>query len=377
MDNKKLKIFFETYKTAGIIALISTSAGILLGLIFSLLILTGYERAIPNSAVDEAINEQEPVQKTDEQEEVFYRFIDGMKVDDEESAELAPFAVVITNGSDARPASGLSKAVLVYEALVEGGVTRFFTVFDQKTSVEKIGPVRSARDYFVDLAGELNVIFAHAGGSPSALAMLKGNKKLINLDEISPDGIYFWRGNSGFPPNNLYTSTDNLNRAFEIKNVQNPLSFGKEKAWQFKDDIVLEERPEAPIALLINYSQFNYQVKFEYNRDGNEYVRYQAGDKHITEDGSEIKAKNVVVRFVETFLIDPLRLGITLESDEGQAVVCIDGTCREALWRNSGNGERTRYYYQDKDLGEREVLFNRGMTWISLFPKGRESDVSF
>ncbi len=302
--------------------------------------------------------------------------LDGVALPVGEDALMLPMAIMVSNGADARPDAGIESAALVYEALVEGGITRFLAVFNPYAVTQKIGPVRSARSYFVTIAEELNALFAHVGGSPGALADIRKTSDLIDLNETGSDEIYFWRIKQRSAPHNTYTSLEQLQRAVDVKNPRG-LSLGAEKAWKFKDDISASLRPASPPSLLINYSTFNYQVKFEYQPKENTYLRYMAGGVHKTESGSSIAAKNVIVSFVETSLIDELRLAMNL-TGEGEAIVCIDGTCKNAVWKKNSRADRTRYYYRTEGDGtDEEITFNRGLTWISLFPKGRESDVSF
>jgi hypothetical protein len=305
--------------------------------------------------------------------------LDGMALPiGTENTPMLPLAIVVNNGADARPDAGIENAALVYEALVEGGITRFLAVFNPYATTEKIGPVRSARSYFVVIAEELNALFAHVGGSPGALADIRKTSDLIDLNEMGSDEIYFWRSKQRSAPHNTYTSLEQLERAADVKNTRG-LSLQPEKAWKFKDDIDESLRPASSPSVLINYSTFNYQVKFEYQPKDNAYLRFMAGGVHQTESGSALTAKNVVVSFVETYLIDELRLGMNL-TGEGEAIVCVDGTCKNAVWKKSTETDRTKYYYRNDGNGsddDEEVAFNRGLTWISLFPKGRESDVSF
>jgi len=127
-----------------------------------------------------------------------------------ELANLAPVAVMIDNHPDARPQSGIEKAGLVYEAEVEGYYTRLMAVFSDENEVVKIGPVRSARPYFVDWANELNAVYAHCGGSPEALVNIE-QKGIVDLNEIY-SGRFFWRATDRSAPHNIYLSAKNFNK---------------------------------------------------------------------------------------------------------------------------------------------------------------------
>lgn len=131
--------------------------------------------------VESSVEEVEiPVKKT-----VYPSLLDGMPL---EQAEEQILAVVIENFPTSRPQQrGLSQASVVYETLAEGGITRFLALFSYQ-SLEKVGPVRSARPYLVDFAAEHQAAFLHAGGSPWGL------QKIAKFNRVSMrdmDGLYW------------------------------------------------------------------------------------------------------------------------------------------------------------------------------------------
>lgn len=135
----------------------------------------------------------------------------GIKVDPAELNKKI-MTVVIENHPDARPQSGLDKASIVYETLAEGGITRFLAVF-QENEVAEIGPVRSARIYFLDWVLEYDALFAHIGGNIAALDQI-GPLKIQDINQFY-NANYFWRDNSRVAPHNVYTTTDKLRAAGE------------------------------------------------------------------------------------------------------------------------------------------------------------------
>ncbi|MEK7519092.1 MAG: DUF3048 domain-containing protein, partial [Patescibacteria group bacterium] len=115
-----------------------------------------------------------------------------------------PVAVMIDNAGSARPQSSLQAASIVYEALVEGGITRFMAVFDQG-DVKEIGPVRSARQYFLEWLAEYEAAYAHAGGSPEALTNIR-RERIHDINGIGSASNAFFRDSTRPAPHNLYTS---------------------------------------------------------------------------------------------------------------------------------------------------------------------------
>lgn len=292
------------------------------------------------------------------------RNIDGIFVEPGKE-NLYPIAVIIENLLEARPQAGLSRASLVYEAEAEGNITRFLTIFDSGVDIERIGPVRSARPYFIDWTAELSALFTHCGGSPQALAKI-AKENIFDLNEFYQGG-FFWRSGEREAPHNIYTSSDNLKKYLELKNRRNGNFF----SWQFKDDILISERPEKS-EIIVNFPLPDYVVKWEYDKENNDYVRYLAGQVHKDANGEEIRAKNIIIEYVKAQVIDDV-LRLKMENTgEGKAVVCMDGKCEEGEWQKKTNQTRTRFYTsvgsaQDAgQVAQQEFKFNAGPTWIEV-----------
>jgi hypothetical protein len=156
------------------------------------------------------------------------RQIDGVMAAPEfEKAQL--YAVMIDNFRAARPQSGLAVASLVYEAPAEGGITRYLAIFSPDSAPAEIGPVRSARAYFLNWAKELGAIYVHVGGSPEAIELAK-NLGTNDLNEFYK-GSFFWRSDNRMAPHDVLTSGEKLTSYQQLKS-ENVLEY---PAWQFKD----------------------------------------------------------------------------------------------------------------------------------------------
>lgn len=282
------------------------------------------------------------------------RLLDGKTVLSQ-NARLKPVIVMMENHFDSRPISGLESASIIYETIVEGDITRFLAIFDPLAQASKIGPVRSARPFFVEISEEWNGVYFHAGGSPAALDMLK-DSDLYNINEISGDGIYFWRDVNRNPPHNLYTSMNQINRSIAAKEVSTTTDF---IPWKFKKNQINGEDFVEEVE--VNFSSNPlYQVKYVYNQQDNKYTRYQAGSIHKTESGIILKADNIIKQFVDAEIIDSYgRLSIDLDSG-GPAEVHLNGQQITGSWKKE-NG-RTKFY----DAENREISFNPGTVWIEL-----------
>jgi hypothetical protein len=273
--------------------------------------------------------------------------------------QVLPYAVIIENQHAARPLSGLARARLVYETIAESTITRFLAFFDPADEVLKIGPVRSARTYFVSWALEFNGIFGHVGGNDDALLELQ-TAPLLNLDEFA-HGQYFWRDSKRYAPHNAYTSSVKIAAAAWNKSWPTE---GTYDSWIFKDEAELPERGMTG-EIKINFLAAIDSVRWQYDRATNVYVRYQAGERQIDADGTPVTAKNVAVMKVESVVIDKVNLyRRTTTIGTGAAIVFRDGQVIKGVWRRPMRMDRTRFY----DENNQEISFNAGATWIEAIP---------
>lgn len=293
------------------------------------------------------------------------RTIDGVKVSEEE-ANRRPQAVMIENIVTVRPQSGLGAASLVYEALAEGGIPRFL-VFYSGAELEEIGPVRSARIYYLDWARELDAVYVYCGGDPYALRKIK-EYNIRDLDQMY-NGHFFWRTSATIAPHNLFTKTELLDKARAAKGWEDK---GEFEPWLFKEEKALEERPEGVKDVVINFSTYSYQVIWRYDRENNVYQRWNGGVSHLDKNtGEQITAKNVVIQYTVARLKDSGalegRLGMhTIGGD--RALVFQDGEVISGIWKKPSQEARTRFY---NEKGE-EIKFNPGPTWIEVVPPEKE-----
>jgi len=280
------------------------------------------------------------------------RNLDGLPVKNGEE-NLLPLAVIIENHTEARPQVGLADANIVFEAEAEGGITRFLAIYDLKDLPNEIGPIRSARPYFLDWAKEFSALFVHVGGSPEALVKI-AKDNIFNINEFYNEK-YFWREDGRTAPHNVFSSRDLLQEYAEKREISTAKFF----PWKFTS----EENPnkEAHKSIFIDFKRKYYEVEWKYNKNDNSYTRYQGGEIHKTEDNKEINVKNVLVAFTETEVIDDkLRLKIST-TGKGKAYVCNDGVCLEGEWKKGSSSSRLRFY-----VNGMEVKILIGKTWVEI-----------
>jgi len=276
-------------------------------------------------------------------------------------AKKRVLAVVIENSPDARPQSGYNEADVVYETLAEGGITRTLALYQSKESKE-IGPVRSARDYFIEWLSEYNGIFAHIGGSAVALRIINSDK-IPDLNQFY-NANYFWRSTDRYAPHNVYTTTDKLYAAA----IANKLATtGAPKPFSFKKDAEVAARP-ASQTVTVNFSGPLFQVIYKYNPATNLYARFVAGvaakDKNT---GVQVTPKNIIVEYttITPYINDEGAQGVHIGTKSGKGVFFQDGIATEITWTKDSRTARTIY----RDLTGKEIKFNRGQTWIEVAPQ--------
>ncbi len=296
------------------------------------------------------------------------RLLDGVIVESGAEAQT-PYAIMIENLYTVRPQSGLGSASVVYEALVEGGATRFMAVFDPSTEVPTIMPVRSARPYYLEWALEYNALYGHAGGSPKAITVI-WEQHVRDLDALTGRGAkYYWRDTSRGAPHNLVTSSEKMTEALHTLELdQQPATF---VPWVFKDGAPLEERGDDAKTLSFNFSYgTTYKVDWTYHQSDNTYYRFNANQPHLDANtGDQITADTVIVQLTEEPVLDggKGRLEIFV-GGTGDAWVARDGHMIQATWRKDSNQDRTRYY----DLDGNEIELNRGHTWVHVLTKTQD-----
>jgi len=286
--------------------------------------------------------------------------IDGLPTTREAIAHR-PVAVMIENSPAARPQSGVSQACVVYEAITEGGITRFLAIF-LHNAPEVIGPVRSARPHFINLAQEYNPVYVHCGESYEALQILAYNSPVDDLDQLK-FGKPFWRSHQRPAPHNLYTSQKRLMEFIEKhqwdRSISDLPTFSH--GGQFTGGTPAQE-------VTINFNgAVHYRLRFVYDQQAGGYLRYMDGKLHVDkETGKPIVAKNIVIQRVsavefpnsEKHTFDVSVIG------SGDGYFVSQGKQTPLLWSKYGASSITNY----TDADRQPLPFQPGQTWIELVP---------
>jgi hypothetical protein len=315
-----------------------------------------------------------------------------------------PLGVMIENSKEARPQSGLSSADIIYEAIAEGGITRLMAVFYCQDA-DFVGPVRSARTYFLDWISEYAdfPLYAHVGGANTpgpadALGQISryGWEAYNDLNQFSIGFPTFWRdyerlGKETATEHTVYSATAKLwdfaAKKRQLSHVSIDDRTGKEVAWDanfspwlFKDDVVLSLRPQkfsAEFSLSGVQAAYSgdYTVKWQYDRDSNSYLRFNGGAEHKDlNTNQQLLVKNVVVIFTTVSIADDGYLEenhgqhlLYATQGTGRAKFLLDGKAIDGTWSKKNRTARTQFF----DNRGQELKFNRGQIWIEILPIGQ------
>jgi len=317
-----------------------------------------------------------------------------------------PLTVIIENHADARPQSGLQNADIVYEAVSEGGITRFMAVFYcniVKGSPNKydVGPVRSARTYFLDLASEYGdyPLYTHVGGANCSAAVPGGpcttNAKALAIEQIQG---YGWNNKgtwgdlsqfslsykvcrrepdrTGKPvdtEHSMYCSTTELWNIAESRGLTNQTIINKTnwdksyRSWSFKQKDQANSSPSPAVISFNFWSGYqDYLVSWKYDQTANSYVRQNGGQPHIDfNTGEVLTTKNVVIQYVkEKRSVDIHGHNLYEMIGQGSGLVFQNGTKIDITWAKANRTGRTIF----KDKAGQEIKFVPGQVWVEILP---------
>ena len=291
----------------------------------------------------------------------FYSELTGLEV--EEALSNRPVtSIMIENSIDARPQSSLSEAGIVFEAIAEGGITRFLALY-QEAQPADIGPVRSARPYYVEWAAGFDAGYVHSGGSNEAIALI-GALGVEDMDH-GRNSSFFDRVSHRFAPHNVFTSMARLDQLRESRGFSTSSDF--EGFARYRDG---DEKPagrDGATKIEFDISSFNYNTSYTYDTENNYYPRSMAGTAHVDNGNGSQVSPNVVVALITTFgkHADGVhsQYGVL---GSGEVYVFQDGTIEKGTWEKVDKKEPLKF---KKTNGE-PLKLNPGRTWITAIQSG-------
>lgn len=282
----------------------------------------------------------------------------GLQVTPEAAARPVT-GIMIENSQDARPQSGIDQAGVVYEAIAEGGITRFLTLY-QDAQPQYVGPVRSLRPYYLDWLAPYDGSIAHVGGSPEALAQVRSGMK--DLDQFFNAGSY-WRVPSRAAPHNVYTSFERMDALNKAKGYTSSkyTPFGR------KPDAKLAVPTAKTIDLAIS-TGVTYHAHYDYDTATNSYLRSEGGAVHrataseADKTGQQLHPKVVIALIIPYSLVDSTGHSGYASTGTGQMFVFQDGGVIPGSWTKAGRASQFSFV----DSGGAPIKLDAGQTWLTV-----------
>ena len=335
---------------------------ILIGILIILIIATGAVMAYKIMS-DKKNNETQEVAETNNTENsILTAGIEEKKVQIFNGKDR-PIAVMIDNHNQAWPQAGLNQAYMVYEIIVEGGETRLMALFKGVT-VDKIGPVRSSRHYFIDYAMENDAIYAHYGWSPQAESDIK-KYSINNLNGITESTSTFWRVKDKSAPHNAVTSTEAILKAAKSKGYKT--TSDKKSVLNYVTDEVKLEDGIIANSVTIPHSTLQ-KVKYVYDETNQVYKRYARNKAQTDWDtGNAVTTKNIIITFCDNYTLTDSenkgRQGIkNIGTFDGYYIT--NGKAIKIKCTKNTRDQQTKY----EDLEGNEIKVNDGNTWVNICP---------
>lgn len=287
-----------------------------------------------------------------------------------------PIAFMIDNNVNAQPQSSLNKAYLVYEIIVEGGETRLMALFkgvDVTNQDVTVGPIRSARHYFIDYALENDAIYAHLGQSPQAESYVKNfsvadiNGQIYDTGKARTSSSFYWREKSKKAPHNAYTSIRSIQEI--CKKQKYKTTSNKKSVLNYVSEEVNLDGQNVKMANMVTIPYgTNHTVKYVYDKATGRYTRYSKEKKQIDEaSGEDVSTKNIIISFIKN---------TTLDDGEGKGrqelnnfvnapgYYITNGKAIKITCKKQFVGGQTEYV----DERGNEINVNDGNTWINICP---------
>lgn len=313
----------------------------------------------PDEKDQEDVSNQGTEGEQGEAEVSYLSPLTGQFVKDASILEKRPIAVMLDNHRAARWQAGVGEADIVYEFLAEGTITRYMAIFLENKPV-RIGPVRSARPYFITKALEYDAVYTHCGGSEQAFADIKA-LGVADIDEIRNSGGAFYRyyktGKKG--EHTLYTDID------KIRSAQKQHKYRQEPKYDtFKFNLEDTDMASGDVAnsVWIDYQRENI-TEYKYDAENKVYKRYKDGKLHVDENNQEpITAKNILIQRADTNTIDSYGRYSVKFVGTGKGYYVTNGKAIAVTWEKSDRRAKTIY----KDSDGNVISLNPGKTWIQV-----------
>lgn len=282
------------------------------------------------------------------------------------NSNTRPYAVMINCHNSALPQSGLDKAYIVYELMVEGGITRMLALF-KDTDVDKIGSVRSARTQYLDYVYENDAIYTHAGGAEDALKRIANE----NIDDVDVDSQYGFRDTSldRAWEHKLFTSTKLLDEGLSNRKYRTTTETKSLLKYSAEEiDLSKIEGSKSANNISVKYSDYRTS-NYVYDSDNKVYLRSMNDTKNVDlVTGEQYKVKNIIIYGINYSSYCDHGYCLYQKIDNvgsGDGYYMSNGYSIPITWSKSSKNDKT--IYKIKSSAE-ELVVNDGNTYIQIYP---------
>lgn len=290
-----------------------------------------------------------------------------------------PIAFMIDNNTNAQPQASLNSTYMVYEIIVEGGETRLMALFKGKDA-DQVGPIRSARHYFLDYAMENDAIYAHLGMSPQAQTGMQEfninniNGQIYDTGKPRTNTSLYWRVKHKKAPHNAYTNTESILKIAKDKGYAT--TSNKKSVLNYVPEEVILDSEDALIAnsVTIPYTT-SHKVQYKYDETIQRYTRYSKNRKMLDEMTKEdVTTKNIIITLARNYTLDDgenkgRQDVVTVGELDGYYIT--NGKAIKIKCIKTDRKEQTKYV----DLNGNEIKVNDGNTWVNICPI--DSNITF
>lgn len=333
-------------------------------LLFAVVIVAVYVLFLRDTSSAKTISQNSTTTNTPETF-IYFSKLTGSGVREEYEVSPRTIAVMIDNNPDAYPLYGLNDAAVVYEAPVEGGITRFMAIYSASSTVEQVGPVRSARPYYLDWASEYgDALYMHCGGSSDGLKEIK-TMNIFDANEFFR-GPYFWRDKARVAPYNLFTSSEDWQKYL--------VDYGSNRAakdwtgWKFGD---MATNTENVAKFSLEYIK-RFTVGWQFSVSSTKYERLLNDELFLDNKNQPITADNIIVQFASVSVLDEVGRRKIVTVGSGEARVFRGGQMIRATWKKESKDLRTIFL----DETGNEISLVAGRTWVMVAPLGTMLTIS-
>ncbi len=276
-----------------------------------------------------------------------------------------PLVIMLDNHWDARPQSGISKAKVIYEMLAEGRITRIMMITDANEGV--VGPIRSARPYYIRAMKEYEGLYCHVGGSGAAKKIVKKHG-IKDMDQFWVGGDAYWREDHRWAPHNMYSNFKDLYKV--AKKSKYKIKLDKDFKFPFDayDKFTELKGGKASNSVQFNYTSSDYHPKYQfditykYNKKKNIYEKYYGETKLIDEATKKpLEVSNVIIQVAKHSIHRDGKHRVIKTVGEGKGYYLTGGKYKKITWKKKSKYAPTQFLIDGK-----QIVVNPGLTFINV-----------